>query len=91
MAGSSSRTRGVQRPQKTQTYIFTMTADKAQANPDTVTGIMFGFGTPTRVLFYFGSSKSFVSSSFALYADRNFSFLKSKLVVDRSQSVARGG
>ena len=58
-----------------------MITDKAQANPNMVTGIMFVFGTPARVLFDFGSSRSFVSSSFALYADRDLSLLKSKLIV----------
>ena len=58
-----------------------MTIDKAQANPDTVTGIMFVFGTLAHFLFDFGSSRSFVSSSFALHADRELSLFKSKLVV----------
>ena len=58
-----------------------MTADEAQANPDTVKGIMFVFGTLARVLFYSGSSRSFVSSSFTLHADRDLSPLKSKIVV----------
>ena len=80
-ACSIFRTQGVQRSQKTQTRIFAMTADEVQANPDTMTGIMFVFGTYVRVLFYSGSSRSFVSSSFALYANRNLSLLKNKLVV----------
>ena len=42
---------------------------------------MFVFGTPTHVLFYFGSCRSFVSSLFALHADRDLSPLKNKLVV----------
>ena len=58
-----------------------MTADEAQANPNIMTGIMFVFGTPVRVLFYFRSSRSFISSSFALHADRDLSLLKNKLVV----------
>ena len=58
-----------------------MTADEAQANPDSVTGIITIFGEPTRVLFDSGSSKSFVNSSFALHADRELTSLKSKLVV----------
>ena len=78
MAGNSSKTQGVQQPQRTQTRIFAMTTNEAQANPDTVTGIMFVFGTPTRVLFYSGSSRSFISSLFALHADRDLSSLKSK-------------
>ena len=81
MVGSSFGTQRVQRPQRTQTRIFAMTADEVQANPDTVTDIMFVFGTPARVLFDFGSSRSFVSLSFALHADRDLSLLGSKLVV----------
>ena len=62
-------------------FFFTMTADEAQANLDTVTGIMFVFDTPTCVLFYSRSSRSFVSSSFALHVDQQLSSLKNKLVV----------
>ena len=58
-----------------------MTTDEAQANPDTVTGIMLIFGTPMRVLFDSGSSRSFVSSSFALHANRDLTLLKNKLIV----------
>ena len=78
MAGSSF---GTQRPQKTQTHIFEMTANEAQANPGTMIGIIFVYGTPTHVLFYSRSSRFFVSSSFALHADRELSSLKNKLVV----------
>ena len=39
------------------------------------------FGSPVRVLFYSGSNKSFVSTSFALHADRELSSMKHKLVV----------
>ena len=46
-AGSSSGTQGVQRSQRTQTRIFTMKADEAQANPNFVTGIIIVFGEPT--------------------------------------------
>ena len=81
MVGSSFGTQGVQQPQRTQTRIFAMTIDEAKANPETVTCIMFVFGTPTRVLFNSGSSRSFVSSSFALHADQDLSPIKSKLVV----------
>ena len=49
MVGSSSGTQGVQRPQRTQTRIFAMTADEAQVNLDIVTRIMFVFGTLARV------------------------------------------
>ena len=42
---------------------------------------MFVFGTPARVLFDLGSSRSFVSSSFALHANRDLSLLKNKLIV----------
>ena len=58
-----------------------MTAAEVQANLDKVISIMFIFGTPTHVLFYFGSSRSFVSLSFALPTDRDLSSLKRKLVV----------
>ena len=58
-----------------------MTANEAQANPDIVIGIMFVFGTPARVLFYSGSNRLFVSSSFALHIDWELSLLKNKLVV----------
>ena len=61
-----------------------MIVDEAQANPDTVTVIMFIFGTPAWVLFYFESSRSFVSSSFALHADWELSPLKNKLIVTTS-------
>ena len=81
MVGSSSRTQGIQRPQRTQTRIFAMTTDEAQANLETKIGIMFIFSTPARVLFDFGSNRSFISSSFALHADRDLSPLKNKLIV----------
>ena len=68
-AGSSSGNQGAQRPQRTQTQIFTMTADEAQANPDSITGIITIFGEPARVLFDLGASRSFISTSFALHAN----------------------
>ena len=58
-----------------------MTADEAQANPDTVIGIMFVFGMPARVLFDSRSNRSFVSTTFALHLDRKLALLKNKLVV----------
>ena len=58
-----------------------MTVDEAQANPNTVTNIMFIFGTPARVFFDSGSSRSFVSTTFALHANRKLAPLKNKLVV----------
>ena len=58
-----------------------MTIDEAQANPNTVTNIMFISGTPARVLFDSGSSRSFVSIAFALHANRELALLKNKLVV----------
>ena len=64
MASSSFKTQGVQRPQRIKTRIFAMITNEAQGNPNTTTGIMFVFGTLTRVFFYFGSSRSFISSSF---------------------------
>ena len=79
--GSSSGNQGAQRPQRTQTQIFTMKADEAQANPDSVTGIITVFGEPAQVLFDFGASRSFISSSCALHADRNLTPLKNGLVV----------
>ena len=81
MVSSSSGTQGAQRPQRTQTRVFAMTAKEAQANPNIVIGIMFVFGTPAHILFDFRSSRSFISSSFALHADRGLSPLKNKLVV----------
>ena len=61
-----------------------MAAGEAQANPDTILGTMIIFGTLVQVFFYFGSSRSFVSSSFALDADQELSSLKHKLVVTTS-------
>ena len=58
-----------------------MIADEAQANPDSVIGIIIVFGEPARVLFDFGSSRSFVSSSFTLHANQELTPLKNKLVV----------
>ena len=47
-----------------------MTTDKSQANTNSVTGIITVFGELARVLFDFGASRSFISSSFALHADQ---------------------
>ena len=58
-----------------------MIADEAQANQDTVTSTMFVFGTLACVLFDSRSSRSFVSSSFALHANRDLTPLKNKLVI----------
>ena len=58
-----------------------MTASEAQANQDTILGIMIVFGSSARVLFYSRSSKSFFNTSFALHVDRELSPLKHKLVV----------
>ena len=58
-----------------------MTADEAQANTDSVTGIISVFGEPARVLFDSGASRSFISTSFALHANRELTPLKSKLIV----------
>ena len=66
------------------TRIFAMTVDEDQANLNTMTGIMVVFGSPARVLFNSESSRSFVSTSFALHADRELSLLKNKLVVTTS-------
>ena len=59
-----------------------MTSGEAQANLDTVTGIMIVFDTPMRVLFDTGSSRSFVSTTFALHANRELVPLKNKLIVN---------
>ena len=80
-AGSSSRIQSTQRPQRTQTRIFAMTADEAQANPNSITSIIFVFGEPTWVLFDSGASRSFISTSFALHANRELTLLKNKLIV----------
>ena len=58
-----------------------MTADEAQANPDSVTCIIFVFGEPTRVLFDSGTSRSFISTSFTLHANRELTSFKRKLIV----------
>ena len=79
--GSNSRAQGAQRPQRTQTRIFAMTANEAQANTNSVTGIISIFGEPARVLFDSGASRSFISTSFALHANRELTSLKSKLIV----------
>ena len=81
MAGSSFGTQGVQQPQRTQTHIFAMTADEAQANPNFVSGIMFVFGTLVRFLSNSKSNTYFVSTTFALHANRELAPLKNKLVV----------
>ena len=69
-AGSSSEIQSIQRSQRMQTRIFAMTTDKAQANPDSITGIIFVFGELVRVLCDSGASRSFISTSFALHANR---------------------
>ena len=58
-----------------------MIADEAQANPDSGTGIISVFSEPARVLFDLGASRSFISTSFALHANRELTPLKNKLVV----------
>ena len=65
-AGSSLGAQGAQRPQRTQTRIFAMAADEAQANLDSVTGIISVFREPTWVLFDFGASSSFISTFFCI-------------------------
>ena len=81
VAGSSSAAQDAQRPQRTQTRIFVMTADEAQANPNSMTSINSIFGEPARVLFDFRVSRSFISTSFALHANRELTPFKNKLVV----------
>ena len=61
-----------------------MSFEDAQNNQDIVTSTMFVFGTPAQVLFNFGSSRSFVSTTFAFHADRELAPLKNKLVVTPS-------
>ena len=59
-----------------------MTSGEAQANPDTITCIMIVFDTPARVLFDTRSSQSFVSTTFALHANKELVSLKNKLIVN---------
>ena len=66
---------------RAQTRIFSMTVSEVQANLDTMIDTMIIFGTPARVLFYSGSSRSFVSISFALHANWELASLKNKLVI----------
>ena len=47
-----------------------------------MTSIMIVFGTLTRILFDTGSNRSFVSTTFALHANRELVPLKNKLVVN---------
>ena len=58
-----------------------MTTSEAQANLDTISSIMTVFGSPARVLFDFGSSKPFISTSLALHTDRGIVMLKHKIIV----------
>ena len=58
-----------------------MYVGEAQANLDIMTGTIFVFGTPTRVLFNYWSNRSFFSFAFALHTDRELASLKNKLVV----------
>ena len=78
---SSSGTQDAQRPQRAQTRIFVVTANEAQANPDSVTGIIFVFEEPAQVLFDSGASRSFISTSFTLHANQELTPLKSKLII----------
>ena len=45
-----------------------------------MTSIIFVFGEPAWVLFDYGDSKSFISTSFALHANQELTPLKSKLI-----------
>ena len=58
-----------------------MTVNEAQANPNTILGIMIVFSIPIQVLFYSRSSKLFVSTSFTLHTNQKLTPLKHKLVV----------
>ena len=61
-----------------------MIADEAQTNPDLVTGIISIFGEPAQVLFDFGTSRSFINTSFALHGNRELTPFKNKLIVTTS-------
>ena len=58
-----------------------MIADETQANPDSMTGIISIFGEPAKILFDSEASRSFISTSYALYANRELTPLQNKLVV----------
>ena len=58
-----------------------MMTNEAQANLDSMTGIISIFGEPVRVLFDSGASRSFIGTSFALQANRELTPLKSKLII----------
>ena len=66
---------------RAQTCIFAMTVGEAHANLDIVIGTMLVFGTLARVLFNFGSSRSFFGIAFALHVNQELVSLKNKLVV----------
>ena len=83
---SSLKTQGAQRSQtRAQTSIFAMIDSEAQANPDTISGIIIVFGLPIQVPFDSRSSMSFVNTSFVLHVDRELSLLKHKLVIMTTQ------
>ena len=58
-----------------------MIVGEAQANPDAMTNTMIVFGTPVQVLFDSRSSRSFVSTAFAIHVNQELAPLKNKLVV----------
>ena len=58
-----------------------MIVEEAQANPDLVTSIISVFGEPTQVLFESETSRSFISTPFALQANQELTHFKSKLIV----------
>ena len=58
-----------------------MTANEAQANLDLVTGIISVYGKLAWVLFDSGASRSFISTSFVLHANRELTPLKSNLII----------
>ena len=64
-----------------QTRIFAMIANEAQVNWDSVISIISIFGELARVLFDSGASRSFISTPFALHANRELTPLKNKLIV----------
>ena len=66
---------------RAQARVFAMTQQEAAATPEVITGMLSIFGRSARILIDPGATHSFVSKSFALYADREGSELDCELVV----------
>ena len=66
---------------RAQARVFAMTQQEAAAAPEVITGMLSIFGRSARILIDPGATHSFVSESFALYADREGSELDCELVV----------